>query len=66
MTNIKPLAYDTYAITGRKLYEQVEGEWQRASGRVVVMYYYADTVGQGFPTRLQQNVDEYVKKQEEE
>lgn len=65
MTDIEPHAYALYAMTGTKMYEQTEGKWHQASGPVAVTYYYADTLGQGFPSVIQQDVEEYVKIQQE-
>jgi len=64
MTDIELRAYDMYVLSGEKLYEQNQGVWHQASGLAIVMYYYANTVGQGFPTTIGQDVENYVKIQQ--
>ena len=64
MTDIEPLVYDMYVLTGTKLYEQKQTAWQQASGTVSVIYNYDNTVGHGFPTVIEQDVENYVKNQQ--
>ena len=66
LTDIPVQAYDMYVLTGEQLYEQKQGVWHQTLVAVSVRYYYANTVGQGFPTVLEQDVDEYVKCQQEQ
>jgi len=57
---VAALAYDMYVLTGTKMYAQKLGVWSTSSGPVTVVYYYADTVGGGFPTVIEQDVKDYV------
>lgn len=57
---VAALAYAPYVLSGTRMYAQRQGAWSTSSGPVTVTYYYADTVGGGFPTVLEQEVKDYV------